>query len=318
MKLRANEVPTAPDGDARGGARTAASVPADVDTGSLVPPLACDRECERKEEQRHLLEVASQLDGIMLELDGQVAVVTLDRPKALNVFNESTLKELDRLLDAIAADEGVDVVLLRSSHPKLFTAGADINEMLEKDVMGAKRFAELGHRIARKLETLPQPVIAAVNGFVMGGGVEFISACDIRIASDDAVLAQPEIDIGIIPGWGGTQRLARLVGLGKAKELIYTGRHINAGEALRIGLVNQVVPRDRLAEVSLAMAKEIAGKSHATLVAAKLAINMTTETNLATGLQYEVQTWATLFETMDQKEGMQAFKEKRPPRFRDQ
>lgn len=315
--LRANEAPATPDEDARGDAKTVALDPADAQPRSLVTPVACDYECERKEELRHLLEVASQLNAIKLELDGQVAIVTLDRPKALNVFNESTLKELDRLLDAIAADEGIDVVLLRSSHPKLFTAGADINEMLEKDVMGAKRFAELGHRIARKLETLPQPVIAAINGFVMGGGVEFISACDIRIASEDAVLAQPEIDIGIIPGWGGTQRLARLVGLGKAKELIYTGRHINAGEALRIGLVNQVVPRDKLAEASLALAKEIAGKSHVTLVAAKLAINMVAETNLATGLQYEVQTWATLFETMDQKEGMQAFKEKRPPQFKD-
>jgi len=272
---------------------------------------------EREEEQRHLLEVAGTLKGIALRLDGQVAIVALDRPKELNIFDEASLRELDRLLDAIAADEDVDVVLLRSSHPKLFTAGANIDEMLGKDVMGAKRFAELGHRVARKLETLPQPVIAAVNGFVMGGGVEFICACDIRIASEDAVFAQPEIDIGIIPGWGGTQRLARLVGLGKAKELIYTGSRIGAAEALRIGLVNRVVPVDRLAEESLALARDIAGKSHETLVAAKRAINMTSETNLATGLQYEVQTWATLFETMDQKEGMRAFKEKRPPRFSD-
>jgi len=264
-----------------------------------------------------LMDCAASLCGLTLSMEGGVATVTLDRPKELNIFNESALLDLDRLLDAISVEDGVDVVLLLSSHPKLFTAGADINEMLEKDVMGAKRFAELGHRVARKLETLPQPVIAAVNGFVMGGGVEFICACDLRIASEDSVFAQPEIDIGIIPGWGGTQRLTRVVGIGKAKELIYTGKHIDAKEALRIGLVNDVVPKDDLKRAASALARQIASKSHETLVAAKRAINMTSETNLATGLQYEVQTWATLFETMDQKEGMRAFVEKRPPRFED-
>jgi len=264
-----------------------------------------------------LMDVAADLRGLTVSLDGKVATVTLDRPKELNIFNEKALKDLDRLLDAISAEDGIDVVLLVSSHPKLFTAGADINEMLEKDVLGARRFAELGHRVARKLETLPQPVIAAVNGFCMGGGVEFICACDLRIASEDAVFAQPEIDIGIIPGWGGTQRLTRIVGPGKAKELIYTGKHIDAREALRIGLVNDVVPKEELKKAALALAKRIASKSHETLIAAKRAINMTAETNLATGLQYEVQTWATLFETMDQKEGMHAFIEKRPPKFMD-
>jgi enoyl-CoA hydratase len=261
--------------------------------------------------------MAAGLRGLTVSVDGKVATVTLDRPKELNIFNETALRDLDRLLDAIAAEDGIDVVILVSSHPKLFTAGADITEMLEKDVLGAKRFAELGHRVARKLETLPQPVIAAVNGFVMGGGVEFICACDLRIASEDAVFAQPEIDIGIIPGWGGTQRLTRIVGLGKAKELIYTGKRIDAKEALRIGLVNDVVPKGDLKMAALALAKNIASKSHETLVAAKRAINMTTETNLATGLQYEIQVWATLFETMDQKEGMHAFIEKRPPKFMD-
>jgi len=264
-----------------------------------------------------LMDVAAGLRGLTVAVDGKVATVTLDRPKELNIFNEASLKDLDRLLDAISVEDGVDVVLLVSSHPKLFTAGADITEMLEKDVLGAKRFAELGHRVARKIETLPQPVIAAVNGFVMGGGVEFICACDLRIASEDAVFAQPEIDIGIIPGWGGTQRLTRIVGLGKAKELILTGKRIDAKEALRIGLVNDVVPKEDLKRVSLALAKYIAGKSHETIIAAKRAINMTAETNLATGLQYEVQVWATLFETMDQKEGMHAFIEKRPPKFMD-
>jgi enoyl-CoA hydratase len=263
------------------------------------------------------MDVAADLRGLTVSVDGKVATVTLDRPKELNIFNEAALRDLDRLLDAISTEESVDVVLLVSSHPKLFTAGADINEMLEKDVLGARRFAELGHRVARKLETLPQPVIAAVNGFCMGGGVEFICACDLRIASEDAVFAQPEIDIGIIPGWGGTQRLTRVVGLGKAKELIYTGKHIDAREALRIGLVNEVVPKEDLKKAALALAKRIASKSHETLIAAKRAINMTAETNLATGLQYEVQTWATLFETMDQKEGMHAFIEKRPPKFMD-
>jgi len=310
MPANAGGAPGTGGGGAEGGAD--GRIPndqAEADSGRGTTPVS---------KANPLMECAAGLRGLALSMEGGVATVTLDRPKELNIFNELALKDLDRLLDAISAEEGVDVVVLLSSHPKLFTAGADINEMLEKDVMGAKRFAELGHRVARKLETLPQPVIAAVNGFVMGGGVEFICACDIRIASEDSVFAQPEIDIGIIPGWGGTQRLTRVVGIGKAKELIYTGKHIDAREALRIGLVNEVVPREDLKKAALSLARQIASKSHETLVAAKRAINMTSETNLATGLQYEVQTWATLFETMDQKEGMRAFVEKRPPRFKDQ
>jgi len=260
---------------------------------------------------------SAPFSNITVAKEARVAVVSLSAPRGLNILNGETLVELERALSAIAADESVDVVLLRSAHPKVFTAGADISEMRQKDVMTAREFSELGHRVARALETLPQPVVAAVHGAVMGGGLEFILACDIRIAADDAVFAQPEVDIGIIPGWGGTQRLARIVGVGMAKELIYTGRRIDAKEALRIGLVNEVVPRDRLDDAALSFAQGIACKSRPILLAAKRAINKTMESPLPVGLDYEVDAFANVFATSDRTEGMCAFLEKRPPRFED-
>jgi len=255
--------------------------------------------------------------NITLAREARVAVLSLSRPRGLNILNGETLVELERALGALAADGTVDVVLLRSAHPKVFTAGADITEMRQQDVTTAREFSELGHRVARALETLPQPVVAAVHGAVMGGGMEFILACDIRIAADDAFFAQPEIDIGIIPGWGGTQRLARVVGIGMAKELIYTGRRIDAKEALRIGLVNEVVPRASLDRAAMSFAQGIACKSRPILLAAKRAINKTMESSLPVGLDYEVDAFANVFATADRTEGMCAFLEKRPPRFAD-
>lgn len=255
--------------------------------------------------------------NLKLDVKNHIATITLNRPKQLNIFDTETLKELDRTLDSLAINPKVKLVVLLSDHEKVFTAGANIKEMHLKNVIGAKQFAELGHQIGNKLESIPQPVIIGINGYVLGGGVEFACACDIRIASEDAVFAQPEIDIGIIPGWGGTQRLARIVGLGKAKELIYTGKRINAEEALEIGLVNMVVPHEKLKDAVREMAETIASKGKLALFEAKKAINQVPRSPLEVGLKFEVESWATLFETYDQKEGMSAFLEGRKPKFKD-
>jgi enoyl-CoA hydratase len=255
--------------------------------------------------------------NLKVKIKNNIATITFNRSKYLNVFDTDTLFEFEKTLNKIESNSKVKVVVLRSEHEKVFTAGANIKEMNVKTVLGAKQFAELGHRIASKLETMSQPVIVAINGYALGGGVEFACACDIRIASEKAVLAQPEIDIGIIPGWGGTQRLARIVGPGKAKELIYTGKRINAEEALEIGLVNMVVPVDKLDFAVLEMAETIAGKGKIALFEAKKAINHASQSPLDVGLKFEVESWSTLFETHDQKEGMKAFLEGRKPRFLD-
>jgi len=258
-----------------------------------------------------------KLNNLLLDINNHIATVTLNRPQFLNVFNVETLHEMNELLNYLNDHSGVKVMVLKSNSKKAFTAGADVKKMSEQDSSGARRFAELGHGIARKLETLNQPVIVALNGYVLGGGVEFSCACDIRIASEDAVFSQPEIDIGIIPGWGGTQRLINIVGPGKAKELIYTGQRIGVHEALEIGLVDHVVPNDELESTANALASIIARKSRVALIAAKKAINKTFDTGLEKGLEYEIQMWAELFDTYDQDEGMRAFLEKREPVFKD-
>jgi enoyl-CoA hydratase/carnithine racemase len=198
----------------------------------------------------------------------------------------------------------------------VFTAGADIQEMLVKDSVSAWEFAEIGHSIANKLESFPVPVIASINGFCMGGGVEFICACDLRIASEKAVFAQPEIDIGIVPGWGGTQRLTRIIGYGKAKEIIYTGKHIDAMEALELGLINNVVKHEDLEKATMQLTNVILSKGRCSLVAAKSLMNLRFETSESKGLREEIHGWADLFNTYDQKEGMKAFLERRKPKFK--
>ncbi|MEW5937458.1 MAG: enoyl-CoA hydratase-related protein [Candidatus Thermoplasmatota archaeon] len=258
-----------------------------------------------------------EYNNIIFQVKEQVATLSLNRPTHLNVLNEETLLEMDSALDRIASDNGIKAVVLRSNCEKAFTAGADVREMREKDVQGAARFAELGHRVAHRIEKEMPPVIAVLNGYVLGGGLEIASACDLRIATPDAIFAQPEIDIGIIPGWGGTQRLCRLIGFGRAKEMIYMGKRITAEEALEIGLVNLVVPQEEIDTVLGSMTEILRSKSRVALMAAKKAIEMTVEASLHTGLSYEVQSWATLFATYDQKEGMTAFLEKRRPHFVD-
>lgn len=254
--------------------------------------------------------------SIKVERDEGVTTLTLDRPERLNVLNSEVLQEIDDALGRIAGDEACHAMVLKSSSGKVFTAGADIREMKGLQPAQAKAFSELGHRIAMRLEREVPPVVMAANGFVMGGGLEIACACDFRIASDDAVFAQPEINIGIFPGWGGSQRLARIIGLARAREMIYTGRRIAANEALGLGLVHAVVPRADLHARAHALGAELATKSRTALLAAKRAMNQVAELPLSDGLEYEQQSWALLFGGGDQLEGMAAFLEHREPRFR--
>ena len=248
---------------------------------------------------------------IGVERDGAVAVVTIDRQEALNALDPPTLAELRDRLAELAEDSAARAVVLTGAGERAFVAGADIKAMSEMDVGTAQAWGELGHETAVLLETMPKPTIAAVNGFALGGGCELALACDIRYASTAAKLGQPEVTIGIIPGWGGTQRLPRTVGIGLAKELIMTGRLVDADEALRIGLVNAVFGPDELLEKALELARSLAAKSPLVLAAAKQAINRT----LYGDLGAEAEAFAGLFGSDDQREGMAAFIEKREPEF---
>jgi enoyl-CoA hydratase len=247
--------------------------------------------------------------------DGGVAVVTLDRPEALNALNGETLTELRDAVRGLALDTDARVVVLTGAG-KAFAAGADIKEMTDMSVLEAHGWGMLGHECGRLLESMPKPTIAAVNGFALGGGCELALACDIRYASEHAKFGQPEINLSVIPGWGGTQRLARAVGAGLAKDLILTGRTIDAAEAHRIGLVSAVYPADELMERVLETAAGLAKKSPVALSAAKDAANRALQGDLATGLSYEAILFSALFATEDQLEGMRAFTEKRDPEFR--
>jgi len=244
-----------------------------------------------------------------------VAVVTVDRPEALNALDVATLTALrDRLVE-LAADPGVRAVVLTGAGEKAFVAGADIGYMSGLDVEQAKAWGALGHEAGRLLETMPKATIAAINGFALGGGCELALACDLRYASTRAKLGQPEINLGIIPGWGGTQRLARATTLGFAKELIFTGRIVDAEEALRHGLVDLVVEPAELLPKALETAHLIASKSPVALAAAKAACNRALQGDHAANLASEADTFGVLFTTEDAREGLTAFVEKREPRF---
>lgn len=251
---------------------------------------------------------------IKLSKEGRVAVITLNRPEALNALNTETLKELDAVTDQVAADPEVDVVIL-TGEGKAFVAGADIAEMKGLSAEEGRRFGIRGQQIFRKLELMEKPVIAAVNGFALGGGCELAMSCDIRIASEKAKFGQPEVGLGITPGFSGTQRLARLIGVSKAKEWIFTGDMVDAVEAERLGLVNKVVSHDQLMEEALSLACKIASKAQLAVRYAKIAINKGMETDIDTGIQIEADLFGLCFATQDQKEGMTAFLEKRKPNF---
>ncbi len=251
---------------------------------------------------------------LIAEEDG-VAVVTINRPKALNALNSTVLDELARAFDEFAVNDAVKAVIVTGSGEKSFVAGADITQMKDMNVAEGKIFAEKGQNTFLKIEQCPKPVIAAVNGFALGGGCELSMACDIRIASENAKFGQPEVGLGIVPGFGGTQRLPRLVGRGMAKLLIYTGDMIDAQEALRIGLVQKVVAPESLLTEAKGVVKRILKKSSIAVNFAKDAINRGMEMDIPNAMQYEAYIFGTCFASEDQKEGMTAFVEKRKPAF---
>jgi enoyl-CoA hydratase len=252
---------------------------------------------------------------VNVERDEAVVTLTLNRPDKLNALNAELLGELTRAIDALGADPTVRCVILTGAGEKAFAAGADIAAMSELTPVQAKQFADVGHGIGRALEQLPVPVIAAVNGFALGGGCELALACDFIYASDRAKLGQPEVNLGVIPGFGGTQRLARRVGEARARELCMTGDTLTAEEALRIGLVNAVVPGAELMAKVREVAKKIASKGPLAIAAVKRVVARGADVPLATANELEATAFAALFGTHDQREGMRAFLEKRPAKF---
>lgn len=258
-----------------------------------------------------------ELKNVLLEKKDKVAIVTINRPKALNALNSDTLQDLDLVLEDLEKDENVYVVILTGAGEKAFVAGADITEMKDLNTMEGRAFSILGNKVFRRLENLEKPVIAAIPGFALGGGCELALSCDIRIASEKAKFAQPEVGLGITPGFGGTQRLARIVGAGVAKEIIYTTRIVKADEALRIGLVNKVVEVDKLMEEAMAMANTIAAQAPIAVKLAKAAINRGLQCDIDTATMYEAEAFGACFSTADQKEGMTAFVEKRDKSFQN-
>jgi len=253
--------------------------------------------------------------NIHFEKEGAVAIVTIDRPQALNALNDETIAELDSCFTTIAGDPDIRCVILTGGGEKAFVAGADIGELAVLDVPGGQAKCDTGQALMFKIENLPQPVIAVINGFALGGGCEIAMACDVRLASEKAKLGQPEVNLGIIPGYGGTQRLARLVGAGKAKQLIFTGDFISADEARRIGLVDEVYPPDELISRAKEMAQKIAAKGPLAIKAAKRAINRGRNVDLESGCAYEGTLFAAICASQDKTEGTKAFLEKRKAQF---
>ena len=246
---------------------------------------------------------------------GGTAVVTVNRPEAMNALDVEHAETLRDTLADLAADESARVVVLTGAGEKAFIAGADIKYMQGLGVLEARRWGELGHACGNLLETMPKPTIAAINGYALGGGCELALACDLRLASSNARIGQPEIDLGILPGWGGSVRLARTTTLGFAKALILTGRPVDAAEALQHGLVNAVYEPEELREQTLDLCRGLEAKSPVALAYAKEAVNLALQGPHRANLESEARLFAMLFASEDQKEGMAAFTEKRPPEF---
>ena len=281
----------------------------------------------------------SNMKYIQVEPQEDVAIIRINRPEALNAINTDVISELSRAIDIVGVDDGIKVVIITGAGDRSFCAGADISYMVDIDPMTAERYASSAQSVLNKIEKLEKPVIAAVNGFALGGGCELAMVCDLRIASSNAKLGQPEVTIGIPPGWGGTQRLMRIVGPAKAKELVFTGKMITADEALQIGLVNKIVSLNSEDELSpeipagendkekekvraksiakqlnmklmtecISMAKEIAKNSSNAVKVSKMLINRGMDTDLDTGLRLEIYGWALCFAHEDRKKMMTTF-----------
>ena len=256
------------------------------------------------------------MDNVRTEVRDQLCIITIDRPKVLNALNAQTVAEIGQAFEQARSDESVRAVIVTGGGEKAFVAGADINELAKMTPITGKETAERGQRIFRAIETFPKPVIAAVNGFALGGGCELALACHIRIASENAQLGLPEVTLGIIPGYGGTQRMARLLGKGKALELICTGDRISAAEAEKIGLVNRVVPADQLMAVAEEMARKIATRGPLAVKAAIEAVMVGSDMGFDEGQVLEATLFGLLASTEDMKEGMGAFLEKRKAEFK--
>jgi enoyl-CoA hydratase len=256
-----------------------------------------------------------EFNTIRFTLEADIATITFNRPKALNALSSEVLREFAQALDHLAANEAVRTLILTGSGDKAFVAGADITELATFNALQAKRFAKAGHEVLGRLQALPIPVIAAVNGYALGGGTEVALACDFIYASENAMFGLPEIKLGLIPGFGGTQRLARQIGKNLAKELIFTGRMVSAAEAQQMGLVNKVLPLSSLMETAAQTAQEITRKGRVSLRAAKEAVNGGMDVDLATGCKMEIDAFALCVASEDAKEGTAAFLEKREATF---
>jgi enoyl-CoA hydratase len=254
-------------------------------------------------------------ENILFEKDGAVGILKVNRPKSLNALNPATLREIASCLEEVRQDQSIRCLIVTGEGDRAFVAGADIAAMVSMTALEGKTFAAHGLSVVRTLEELPIPVIAAVNGFALGGGTELALACDLIIASDKAKFGQPVINLGVIPGFGGTQRLARRIGLPRARELIYSGDMIDAETALRYGLANTVVPLADLMTEAKALARKLAAKPPIAIRQAKAAINTGIDLDLDNGCRFENEAFALTFATEDKVEGMKAFLEKREAKF---
>lgn len=244
-----------------------------------------------------------------------IGLITVNRPRALNALNKETLLELDSLFELLSKDKTIQAIIITGSGDKAFVAGADITEMQQMSAVEGREWGKLAQSVFNKIENFPRPVLAAVNGYALGGGCELAMACDIRIASEKARFGQPEVSLGITPGFGGTQRLPRLIGKGRAKELLFTGDMIDAEEAYRIGLVNKIAAHQNLVETAREMANRILLRGPVAVTLCKAAVNEGMDVDLESGCAYEAEVFGLCFATADQKEGMTAFLEKRKPVF---
>ena len=257
------------------------------------------------------------METILVNYEGNVAVITINRPKALNALSTQVLTELDAALEEVKANKDVYALVITGAGEKSFVAGADIAEMKDKNVEEAAEYGRIGNAVFRKIETFPCPVIAAINGFALGGGCELAMSCDIRICSDNAMFGQPEVGLGITPGFGGTQRLARLVGAGMAKQMIYTARNIKADEAYRIGLVNAVYTQEELMPQAEKMAAGIAKNAPIAVRNCKKAINEGLDVDMDAAIVIEEKLFGDCFETEDQKYGMAFFLDKNKEKVKE-
>ncbi len=257
-----------------------------------------------------------EFGNTLYEKSEGIATITINRPQALNALNEETLREISSRIADARQDENIKVIVFTGAGDRAFCAGADLNMMKGKSAYEGMHLSQSGQKLTLEIEELEKPVIAALNGYTLGGGLELAMACDLRMASDNAQLGQPEVNVGLIPGWGGTQRLPRLVGKGKAKEMIFTGGRVDAKTAEQLGLVNKVVPLDQLKSAVKELASEIMNKPPIAIELSKQLINKSTEIDLRVGLMNEAEAFGVLASTEDFREGVGAFLEKRKPHYK--